>query len=379
MYKDYNDLLVADIDIRSLKTVPMDILVLEIELDGLHDKQAEYKKASLYCRSVRDDLVKSDIAELLSKRWGKSVEEVKSYLKVDPNTTDEIIAEVDDVDSAFRKLDEYILSGFSNLGFKSIDESLGGVKDTDVIGLGGYSGHGKSMFSVKIATYRMVRERDNVLFFTMEMSAAQVLGYICQELLHIGEKAFFEYVKTAEGSTIYAKVKDALKDRLRIVEKTGKTMKDVWKITEALNNSGFKVGFVVFDNFQLIPGVSEFGPYEEQAKLMKSFSNYFHAPLLMLSQLNDGFQQKGSKELRPPAPADLKGSNAFMSALDELLLIWRPALMQFNNDSIKQEEQKNTTFVKIGKRRRDFPGPTMFRYEYERETYSLHEVPLGGM
>ena len=376
LYKDYNDLLVAGIDIGSLQTVPLDVEVLKIELDSLNNKQAEYKKASNFCRTVKDELVKSDIAELLSKRWDKPLDEVKGYLKIDTTGEDERLAMADNVDTAFQKFDEYYKEGTSNLGFKSIDESFGGVRKTDVIGLAGYSNHGKSFIAIKIATYRLVREKNNVLFFTQEMPAAQVMQYICQDILHMNERQFLEHVKTDQGRQDLLKIKDMLGDRLRIVEQTGQTMDDVASMTAILNNSGWHVDFTIYDNFQLIPNVSDFATYETQATKMKRYTNQYKCPLLMLVQMNDAFQQRGAKKLHPPVPADVKGSNAFMSALDELLMIWRPSLMQSNVDAIEAEEEKYITMMKIGKARRSISGPSMFRYEYNPSTGDLKEVPL---
>ena len=376
MYKDYNDLLVAGIDIGSLQTVPLDVEVLKIELDNLNNKQAEYKKASNFCRTVKDELVKSDIAELLSKRWDKPLDEVKGYLKIDTTGEDERLAMADNVEVAFQKFDEYYKEGTSNLGFKSIDESFGGIRKTDVIGLAGYSNHGKSFIAIKITTYRLVREKNNVLFFTQEMPAAQVMQYICQDILHMNEKQFLEHVKTDQGRQDLLKIKDMLGDRLRIVEQTGQTMDDVASMTAILNNSGWHVDFTIYDNFQLIPNVSDFATYETQATKMKRYTNQYKCPLLMLVQMNDAFQQRGAKKLHPPVPADIKGSNAFMSALDELLMIWRPSLMQANVDAIEAEEEKYVTMMKIGKARRSISGPSMFRYEYNPSTGDLKEVPL---
>lgn len=376
MYKDYNDLLVAGIDIGSLQTVPLDVEVLKIELDNLNNKQAEYKKASNFCRTVKDELVKSDIAELLSKRWDKPLDEVKGYLKIDTTGEDERLAMADNVEVAFQKFDEYYKEGTSNLGFKSIDESFGGIRKTDVIGLAGYSNHGKSFIAIKITTYRLVREKNNVLFFTQEMPAAQVMQYICQDILHMNEKQFLEHVKTDQGRQDLLKIKDMLGDRLRIVEQTGQTMDDVASMTAILNNSGWHVDFTIYDNFQLIPNVSDFATYETQATKMKRYTNQYKCPLLMLVQMNDAFQQRGAKKLHPPVPADIKGSNAFMSALDELLMIWRPSLMQSNVDAIEAEEEKYITMMRIGKARRSVSGPSMFRYEYNPSTGDLSEVPL---
>lgn len=376
LYKDYNDLLVAGIDIGSLQTVPLDVEVLKIELDSLNNKQAEYKKASNFCRTVKDELVKSDIAELLSKRWDKPLDEVKGYLKIDTTGEDERLAMADNVDTAFQKFDEYYKEGTSNLGFKSIDESFGGIRKTDVIGLAGYSNHGKSFIAIKIATYRLVREKNNVLFFTQEMPAAQVMQYICQDILHMNERQFLEHVKTDQGRQDLLKIKDMLGDRLRIVERTGQNMDDVASMTAILNNSGWHVDFTIYDNFQLIPNVSDFATYEAQATKMKRYTNQYKCPLLMLVQMNDAFQQRGAKKLHPPVPADIKGSNGFMSALDELIMIWRPSLMQANVDAIEAEEEKYITMMRIGKARRSISGASMFRYEYNPSTGDLKEVPL---
>ena len=349
---------------------------MKIELDSLRNKQAEYKKASSFCKSVKNDLIKSDIAELLSKRWNKPLDEIKEYLKVDTQTADEQLAMADDVTKAFEKFQEYYKSGTSNLGFKSIDESLGGIRSTDVIGLAGYSNHGKSFIAIKIATYRLVREKNNVLFFTQEMPTGQVMQYICQEILHMNEHKFFEHIKTEQGKEDLLKIKEVLGDRLRVIEEPGKTMDDVAAMTATLNNSGWHVDFTIYDNFQLIPGVSDFVKYEEQAAKMKRYCNQYRCPLLMLVQMNDGFQQRGSKDIRPPVPGDVKGPNSFMSALDELIMIWRPSLMQANIDALTAEEEKYITMMKIGKARRSINGPSMFRYKYDPTSYSLHEVPL---
>lgn len=378
MYKDYNDLLCADVDIKSLKTVPMDILVLEIELDCLHDKQAEYKKASQYCRTVRDGLVKSDIAELLSKRWGKPMDEVKSYLRIDMATADELVTKAHDVDDTFEAFKDYLTSGSTHTGFKSIDDSLGGIKDTDVIGLGAYSGNGKSFIAAKIAAYRLVREKDNVLIFSLEMPRGQFLQTILQEIFHMNKDALLDYLQSGQGSELYAKAKAAIGNRLRIIDDGDMNMKKVSNMVEALNNSGFHVNFVIVDHFQLLSGVSEFNTFESEAHEMKFFTNHFHAPLLMLTQLNDGFLQSASMKFKQPTNKDIKGPNSFISACDICFLVWRPALVDNSMDSITREQCKNDTMIKISKSRREIDGPILFRYEYHKDDYGLHEVPLEG-
>lgn len=376
IYKDYNDLLKAGIDIASLPTVPLDIAALNIELNNLPDKTAEYKKAFMFCKTVKNNLVKSDIADLLAKRWGKPLEEVKEYLKVDAQTVDEISSLASGVDDCFQAFKDYISSGSTGLGFRSIDESLGGIKSTDVIGLGAYSGNGKSFIAAKIAAYRIVREKENVLIFSMEMPKGQFMQTILQELFHMSRVKLLDYLQTNEGADLYNQVKDKLANRLRIVDDGDLDMDKIAKITEALNSSGFRVDFVIVDHFQLLRGVSEFGAFESEAHKMKFFTNKYHCPLLMLTQLNDGAMKSDSKKFRPPVNKDIKGPNSFISACDIMLLVWRPSLVDSSMDSISAEEAKNDTYIKISKSRREMDGPLLFKYRYNKDNYSLSEVPL---
>jgi replicative DNA helicase len=348
-----------------------------LELNELPDRTAEYKKAAAFCKTVKDKLVKSDIADELAVRWGKPLEEVKEYLSIDRQTVDEISSLASGVDDSFEAFKDYLTSGSTGLGFKSIDESLGGIKDTDVIGLGAYSGNGKSFIAAKIAAYRLVREKNNVLIFTMEMPKGQFMQTILQELFHMNKAKLLEYLETDEGADLYAQVKEKLGNRLRFVDDGDMNMDKIAKVTEALNQSGFRVDFVIVDHFQLLRGVSDFGVYESEAHKMKFFTNKYHCPLLMLTQLNDGALQTDSKKFRPPVNKDIKGPNSFISACDIMLLVWRPALVDSSMDSISREEAKNDTYFKISKSRREMDGPLLFKYKYNKEDYSLQEVPLS--
>lgn len=376
-FKDYNDLLKAGVQIGSLPTVPLDIAVLNIELMTMPDQTAEYKKAAAFCKTVKNKLIKSDIADMLANRWNKPLDEVKDYLKVDVQTVDEISSLTSDVDDAFDAFKDYLTSGSTGLGFKSIDESLGGVKDTDVIGLGAYSGNGKSFIAAKIAAYRIVREKNNVLIFTMEMPTGQFMQTILQEIFHMNKHRLLEYLETDEGADLYAQVKDKLQNRIRFVDDGDINMDKIAKITEALNAKGFHVDFVIVDHFQLLRGVSDFGTFESEAHKMKFFTNKYHCPLLMLTQLNDGALQGDSRKFRPPINRDIKGPNSFISACDIMLLVWRPALVDNTMDSISREEAKNDTYFKISKSRREMDGSLLFKYQYNKEDYSLREVPLS--
>ena len=374
--KDYNDLLKNGIEIASLKTVPLDIAALEIELDSLSDKESEYRKASAFCRTVKDGLVKSDIAELLADRWNKPVKEIKQYLQVDADSADELLALAHGVDDCFADFKNFLSGGVINLGLKSIDESIGGIQPTDVIGLAAYSNHGKSFLAAKIAAYQLVREKRNVLIISREMTRGAYLQSIVQNILHMPKRKLMDYINTDQGAELYGKVTDALSNRLRIVDEGCGSINAIWKLTQALNTNGFHVDFVIVDHFMLLDGVSEFTKFEEQANMMKAFTKHFKAPLLMLTQFNDASLSSMSKKKTPTTNTN-NGSNAFIAVCDVTLLLWRPALLENSMDSIAKEENKDITYIKISKSRRELEGPVLFKYKYNKDDYGFNEVPLG--
>lgn len=371
--KDYNDLLVSGYNIRDLPTEPLDISVLNIILGDCRDKQEEYKKSSSYCKTVKNPMIKSDIADMLSLRWGKPKDEVKDYINIDISSLDEKVALACNIDECFSALKESLKETSTGLGFKSIDESLGGIHKKEVIVLSAFSNHGKSFIAAKIAAYRIIREHNNVLIFSMEMPKGQFLQSIVQEILHMSTNDFMAYVKTDEGISIYSKVKEKIGNHLRIVDEPGKTMDDVSDITEALNNSGFHVDFVIYDHFHIMPGINDIQKFEDESHKMKPFVKRFNLNLLMLAQFNDASQQRGTKKVRPPIPTDIKGSTAIIQDSDIILLVYRPYLMEDNTNSIEREELKYATMIKIGKSRRELMGARLFRYDYNPTDFSLKE------
>ena len=124
MLKDYNDLLVNGYQINSLQTVPLDIAALNIMLADSTDKRSEYKIATDFCKTVRDNMVKSDIATMLSKRWDKDIAEVKDYIKVRGNNDEELLQKMHGFDDCWTDMKKFMSEEGTGLGFKSLDESI---------------------------------------------------------------------------------------------------------------------------------------------------------------------------------------------------------------------------------------------------------------
>ena len=125
--KDYNDLHTAGVCIGDLETEPLDIACLNIGLETIDDPTNEYRFASDFCKTIRDGMIKSDIAKILSKRWDKPLTEVKEYLSVSVTDGEELLTKVYNFEDSFLDFREFMGEEGEGLGFPSIDESIGGV------------------------------------------------------------------------------------------------------------------------------------------------------------------------------------------------------------------------------------------------------------
>lgn len=375
MLKDYNDLHTQGIPIDSLETVPLDMQCLNIMLSDAKDKQEEYKIARRFCKTVKDSMVKADMSKMLSKRWEQDIETVKEYIDVSVDTDEEILSQIHGFDDSFADFRKFISEEGEGLGFKSIDQSLGGMKRKEVCILGAYSNQGKSFVAAKMVAFRILNYNDNVLIFSMEETRGQFLKDIICEIMQMNEQMLKAYMETDEGVQIYDKVREKLETKLIIVDTPNKTVDDMFKYTEVAMRNGFNVDFVVFDHFHLIPRVDEFSVMKDQADKLKIYVKKFNVRLIMLAQFNEESQRSfGQRKTDYEATmSHVKGANDLKAIADIILLLWRPYKTDTNRDAISRESIKYITRIKIGKARRGVRGAEFFQYEYDPQTTGFKE------
>lgn len=377
--KDYNDLLLKGVDIRTLETVPLDIACLEVLLEEYPEKDEQYKKASRFCKSVQDKMTLADIATMLAKKWDKPIDEVKAYLDVSSTNNEELWEKTHGFTDSFEDLISFTGEDGVPIGFPSLDIALGGVKRREIMLLGAYTNQGKSTWAAKIAAHRLMNSKDNILIFSMEMPRGQFLSEIIQEIMGVNSHTLMSMIKTEQGLEVYSKVADVLDKRIRIVDEPNKTIEDLEKITEACYANDFSIDFVVFDHFHLIPEIDEIPVLTKNANKMKEYVKKHNLVLLMLCQFNEDSQSHYStdKKKKPYEAVlrNIKGANALKAIADIILLLWRPYKTDTQLDFDERAKIKNISRIKIGKSRRPIVGyADIFEYKYNEETSRFEEV-----
>ena len=236
-------------------------------------------------------------------------------------------------------------------GYKDLDRKTAGLQRSDLIIIAGRPSMGKTSFAMNIVEYAALHQKKPILVFSMEMPANQLMlrmlssvGKIDQTLLRTGKlsKADWERLKNA-----VSKIKEM---PLLIDDTAALSPAEIRsRVRRAVRTHG-DLGMIMVDYLQLmrVAGFTEgrTAEFSEISRELKVIAREFECPLLALSQLNRGVEQRPNKR---PHNADLRESGALEQDADVIMFIYRDEV--YNEGSA----DKGVAEVIIGKQRN---GPT---------------------
>lgn len=248
------------------------------------------------------------------------------------------------IEQAYQK--EGKLSGLPT-GLDALDAKTGGLNNSDLIIIAGRPAMGKTALATNIAfnvAEYMSRAKDldekskGVAFFSLEMSADQlasrILSTVTQTSSHkmrTGELEESEFIRVAAG------VRELEKIPLYIDDSPGVNINTIRTRARRLKrNKG--LGLIVIDYIQLINGSgskrTEGNRVQELSEIsrgLKILAKELNLPVIALSQLNRGVEQRDDKR---PVMSDLRESGSIEQDADIVMFVFR------ENYYIKNEEPK---------------------------------------
>lgn len=238
-------------------------------------------------------------------------------------------------------------------GFVDLDRMTSGMQAGDLIVLAARPSMGKTALAINIAENVALKEGLPVAVFSMEMGASQLairivgsIGRIDQGRLRTGKLHDEEWPRLAEAVERLRSVS------LSIDETPGLTPSELRASARRLSRNCGKLGLVVVDYLQLMSGSSggdgdnratELG---EISRGLKMLAKELQCPVIALSQLNRGVEQRTDKR---PMMSDLRESGAIEQDADVIMFIYRDDY--YNKDS----KEPGVAEIIIGKQRN---GPT---------------------
>jgi len=252
----------------------------------------------------------------------------------------------DRIDQLFQRDNPTDVTGIPT-GFTDLDSMTSGLQPGDLVIVAGRPSMGKTAFSLNIAENVALNTGLPVAVFSMEMAATQLamrmigsVGRLDQHKMRTGRLEDEDWVGL---TTALGKLNDA---PLFIDESAGLNALEVRARARRLHRQCGKLGLIVLDYLQLMSatrsGENRATEISEISRSLKALAKELDVPVVALSQLNRGLEQRPNKR---PVMSDLRESGAIEQDADVILFIYRDEV--YNPDS----QDKGTAEIIIGKQR----------------------------
>ena len=235
------------------------------------------------------------------------------------------------------------LSGVST-GLAQIDEKTDGLQRGDLIVVAGRASMGKTALGMQIAQ-NIALDGGVVQIFSMEMSRNQLVRRMVSSLMRIPGEA----MKRGRLSTVevarFEKGQEKLETcKIFIDDRSALNIMQMRARCKRQRRAAGKLDLVVVDYLQLATSRAEQREQQvsEISRGLKALAKEMHCPVIALSQLNRGVEQRADKR---PMMSDLRESGAIEQDADVIMLLYRDEY--YNPDT----EDKGLIEINIGKQR----------------------------
>ena len=264
------------------------------------------------------DLLNNAEAELFTVTEGtlrKSFDKMSSLIKI----------ALDDIETLREQEDG--LSGIPS-GFINLDRVTSGWQKSDLIICAARPGMGKTAFALTMARNIAIDHQTPIGFFSLEMSSQQLVNRLIAseaELsaskLRKGDLADHEIVQ------LHEKIKHLSEAPIFIDDTPALTIFELRaKARRLVKNHNVKI--IIIDYLQLMNAGSNTGNREQEistiSRSLKGIAKELQIPVIALSQVNRGVENRTGIGSKRPILSDLRESGAIEQDADIVTFIYRP-------------------------------------------------------
>lgn len=210
-------------------------------------------------------------------------------------------------------------------GFHDFDHLTSGLQTGDMIVIAGRPSMGKTSFAMNIAEHAALKQTKPVLIFSLEMPAEQLVmrmissfGRIDQQKVRTGQLSDADWDRVSSAVGAFSESKMYIDDTpaLSPIELHTRARR-----VARMHNG---LALIVIDYLQLMtsPLIRENRTNEisEISRSLKTIAKELNVPVIALSQLNRGLEQRTDKR---PVMSDLRESGAIEQDADVIAFIYR--------------------------------------------------------
>ncbi len=322
----------------------------------------------------------TDVADLMERAEAQLFElstqtSVTPYTQINP-----IIKQAfDELNLAAKNKDG--MSGLPS-GFDKLDKITNGWQKSNLIIVAARPAMGKTAFALSMVKNMAVDRRIPTAFFSLEMSNLELVNRLIQNVCEIsgnklksGQLDNYEwkkldtYISQLQDAPVY--VDDT--PSLSVFELRSKARRLV-------REHGVKM--IMIDYLQLMnaSGMYFSNRQEEVSTIsrnLKALAKELQIPIVALSQLNRGLENREGSDGKRPQLSDLRESGAIEQDADMVCFIHRPEYFKIMKDETTGENLQGKAEVIIGKHRSGSTGMIRLRFQGEYARFSNEDSPAS--
>lgn len=267
---------------------------------------------------------------------------------------------VEEIDARFHGAELPVVS----TGFRDLDSKLGGgLRGSELIVVAGRPSMGKTAFSMAVAG-NIAQSGGVVLIFSLEMSGkslhqrniARVGGIRLDHVLDGKKIVDDDWPRLTHAVQVMSDM------QMLIDDQSGLSLAEIVSRSRTVKRQSGRLDLILVDYIGLMSG----GTSERQDLRIGSYSaglkglaKQLDVPVIALSQLNRGVEQRPNKR---PSMGDLRDSGAIEQDADVVLMLYRDEV--YNPDT----PDRGTAEIIVGKQRNGETGPVRLAFagEYQR-------------
>ena len=322
-----------------------------------------------------------DVDVLMQEAEGQLFELSQQNVKRDYTQIDPVLVEAYDMlKKAAGQADG--MSGLPS-GFTELDKMTAGWQKSDLVILAARPAMGKTAFALSMAKNMAVDMQEPVAFFSLEMSKVQLVNRMMVNVCEIeGEKIRTGKLAPYEWEQLDTNIKKLYGAPLYLDDTPSLSVFELrTKARRLVREHDVKV--IMIDYLQLMnaSGMSH-GSRQEEVSLisrsLKQLAKELNIPILALSQLNRGVENREGENKRPNL-ADLRESGAIEQDADIVIFIHRPEYYRIYADD-KGNDLRGKAEIIIAKHRNGSVGDVrlQFKGKFARFENDTAATPLPG-
>ncbi len=249
-------------------------------------------------------------------------------------------------------------------GFIDLDRLLGGLQRSDLIIVAGRPGMGKSSLGMTIAQNAALKHNAVVAFFSIEMSAEQVVQRmiagetgISSQRLRVGDIRDIEWDK-------FVKASGTLAETAIFVDDTPSPSPMEIRTKCRRLAAEYGLDLIIVDYLQLMRGGMRSENRVQEityiSRALKGLAREVNVPVIAMSQLSRAVESRQEKR---PILSDLRESGSIEQDADVVIFIYRDEMYD------KDTERKNIADIIVSKHRNGPTGQISLRFVSEQTKF----------